>query len=333
MARALGKPTLVEPETPTPNAAPRATAAGPGGLRRLVACAAGGLRALAARPAAATAPRARALEDVVAALEARNAALSRALSRAEAANRAKSEFLANMSHELRTPLNAIIGFSELMQIAPHGPLGARQYEGYVADIRDSGVHLLGIINDILDLSKAEAGRMELAEEIVDAASLVGDVCRLVRHRCEQAKLRLDAEAVAPLPLLYCDERKLKQMLLNLLSNAVKFTPAGGRIAVTVAMAPRDRLQITVRDTGIGIAPEHLARVLEPFAQVDGSLSRKHDGTGLGLPLVKAMMALHGGTLELASAVGAGTVATLVFPPERVLRCSAEEIAPGAVAQL
>ena len=331
MASASRKPRLVEAdgESSPASVAPLATLASDGGLRGFVARAAARLRRLA-RPTAAVIelPRARTLESVIRELEAKNSELVQALNRAHAANRAKSEFLANMSHELRTPLNAIIGFAELMQIQLHGALGARQYEDYVADIRESGSHLLRIINDILDLSKAEAGRMELAEEVVDAAALATTVCRLVRHRCEEAKLQLLTAISSQLPLLYCDERKLKQMLLNLLSNAIKFTPPGGRIVLAVE-SERDALRFSVRDSGIGIAAEHLGRVLEPFSQVDGSLSRKYDGTGLGLPLVKAMIELHGGRLELVSTVGAGTLAALTFPAGRVLRCSAEEIAPEA----
>jgi len=254
---------------------------------------------------------------IVRELEARNAQLAQALARAEAANRAKSEFLANMSHELRTPLNAIIGFAELMQTEIHGPLGARAYEGYVSDIRESGAHLLNIINDILDLSKAEAGKMELVEEEVEVPAIVTAVCRLVRHRTEEARVQLLAATPSQLPLLRCDERKLKQMLLNLLSNAIKFTPAGGRIVVSAGLAPRGELTLAVRDSGIGIPPEHLDRVLEPFAQVDGSLSRRYEGTGLGLPLVKAMVELHGGTLDLASTLAKGTTATLIFPRDRL----------------
>jgi signal transduction histidine kinase len=263
--------------------------------------------------------RALAPEAVIRALEARNAELAEALGRTEAANHAKSAFLAHMSHELRMPLNAIIGFAELMRLELDGPLGARQYEGYVADIGESGAHLLRIINDILDLSKAEAGKMELCEEVVDLGELVGSVCRLVRHRSEAARLHLLAAICAPPPLLYCDERKLKQMLLNLLSNAIKFTPPGGRVVAAVDAGPEGGLRIAVRDTGIGIAARHLARVLEPFAQVEGPLGRRCPGTGLGLPLVKAMVELHGGTLELSSAVGKGTVATLAFPPARLVR--------------
>jgi signal transduction histidine kinase len=259
-------------------------------------------------------------EDVIAAiraLEAKNAALRDALQRAEAASRAKSEFLANMSHELRTPLNAIIGFAQLIQDEIHGPLGAAQYKDYVGDIRESGSHLLRIINDILDLSKAAAGKMTLDEDHVVVGDVAAGVCRLMRHRTEAARLELTLHVADDLPSLWADERKLKQMLLNLLSNAVKFTDAGGRIGVTIELAATGELHIAVADTGAGIPQDQLARVLEPFAQADGTLSRKADGTGLGLPLVKAMVELHGGRLLLESAPGEGTRVTLVFPAERL----------------
>ncbi len=255
--------------------------------------------------------------DAIRALEARNAALSDALQRAEAARRAKSEFLANMSHELRTPLNAIIGFAQLIQQEIHGPLGAEPYKEYVGDIRESGSHLLRIINDILDLSKAAAGKMTLEEDHLSPGDIAAGVCRLMRHRTEAARLDLTLHVADDLPALWADERKLKQMLLNLLSNAVKFTEPGGRISVAVELASADGLRIAVRDTGVGIAQDQIAHVLEPFAQADGTLSRKADGTGLGLPLVKAMIELHGGRLVLESEPGAGTTTTLVFPPERL----------------
>jgi signal transduction histidine kinase len=251
-------------------------------------------------------------------LERKNAALAEALDKSESASRAKSEFLANISHELRTPLNAIIGFAELIMTEMHGPLGSERYRDYIGDIRDSGSHLLRIINDILDLSKAEAGKMDLAEDLVDPADIIASVCRLVRHRTEAARLEITTQVAPGLPALRADERKLKQILLNLLSNSVKFTPAGGRIAIEAEVSPADELRIAVRDSGIGIPAEDIERVLEPFAQVDASLSRKYEGTGLGLPLVKAMVELHGGRLELESRPDEGTCATLVFPAARVL---------------
>jgi two-component system cell cycle sensor histidine kinase PleC len=251
-------------------------------------------------------------------LERKNVDLSEALDRAQAAIRAKSEFLANMSHELRTPLNAIIGFAELLQSEVYGPVGAEQYRGYVKDIQSSGAHLLGIINDILDLSKAEAGKMELNEDVVDLGAAVTAACRVLRHRTEEARIVVSNELRPDLPRLRVDERMVKQMLINLLSNAAKFTSAGGLVVISAEAAVDGPLRLTVRDNGIGIPLDYLERVLEPFAQVDGSLSRRYDGAGLGLPLVKAMIELHGGRLHLESMIGGGTTVTLAFPPDRVI---------------
>jgi signal transduction histidine kinase len=251
-------------------------------------------------------------------LERKNAELAEALCRSEAASRAKSEFLANISHELRTPLNAIIGFAELILAELHGPVGSARYADYVSDIHESGSHLLGIINDILDLSKAEAGRMDLDEDEIDPAELVAAVCRLVRHRSEAARLEIEPRVAPGLPRVKADERKLKQMLLNLLSNAVKFTAPGGRVTIEAEVTSAGELRLAVLDTGIGIAAADLARVLEPFAQVDGSLARKYEGTGLGLPLNKAMVERHGGRFELESRPGEGTRAALFLPPSRLL---------------
>jgi signal transduction histidine kinase len=236
---------------------------------------------------------------------------------AEAASQAKSEFLATMSHELRTPLNAVIGFSQIMMTETLGPIGSPQYRDYAKDIHDSGVHLLEIINDILDLSKAEAGKLELDEDWVDVGDAVTAACRLIGPRAQRAQLSVVERIPANLPPLWADERKLKQILLNLVSNSVKFTPAGGRIEVSACIEPADGLSILVQDTGIGIPSSDLQRVLEPFVQVENSLTRSYQGSGLGLPLAAKMTELHGGKLSIASQLGRGTLVRLAFPAERI----------------
>jgi len=245
-------------------------------------------------------------------------ALRLAKEKAEAASRAKSDFLATMSHELRTPLNAIIGFSEMMVREVLGPLGNAQYRTYVADIHASGSHLLQIINDILDLSKAEAGKLELYEEVFDLRDSIHSVRQLISARISEGGLSDSVTLPADLPLLRADERKTKQVLLNLVSNAVKFTLSGGHIEIAGRYDPEAGLTLTVSDTGIGIAPTDLTRVLAPFEQVDSSFSRSQQGTGLGLPLVKAIIELHGGDLVLESEVGVGTRVSVTFPPDRAV---------------
>jgi signal transduction histidine kinase len=243
--------------------------------------------------------------------------LAMAKEQADLANRAKSEFLANMSHELRTPLNAIIGFSEIMKDELSGPLNNPYYADYVRDIYASANHLLEVINDILDVSKVEAGRVDLQESSFEVDNAVQSAIRLVIERAEEADVAVSYTPHPDLPRLYADARRVKQMLLNLLSNAVKFTAAGGRVSVETLLTA-DGLSISVADTGIGIAEDKIAMVFTPFAQVDGSLKRKYEGTGLGLSLTKGLVELHGGSITMESAPEKGTTVTLWFPNERVM---------------
>jgi two-component system cell cycle sensor histidine kinase PleC len=232
--------------------------------------------------------------------------------RAEAASQAKSEFLANMSHELRTPLNAINGFSEIMLAEMFGPLGDSRYQDYARDILNSGQHLLAVINDILDMSKIEAGKMTLRFEQVSVEDVAEEAVRLIQTRAETAGLDLTLE-LPELPEVEADYRAVKQVLLNLLSNAVKFTPRSGRIAVRAQALDDERVQISVQDTGIGIAPEDLARLARPFEQIESQHAKTQQGTGLGLALSKALLEMHGGALELASTPGQGTTASFSLP--------------------
>ena len=253
-------------------------------------------------------------------LRKREVGLRMAKEMAEMASRAKTEFLANMSHELRTPLNAIIGFAEVMHMELLGPIGNQQYRGYVGDIHDSARHLLGLINDILDVAKIEAGRVELSEATIQVKSLFDAVARLIRERSVRAEVRLEMAVQPDLPPLLADERKLKQILINLLSNAVKFTPAGGAIRMAALRDPTGGdLVITVADTGIGIAAADIHRVMEPFGQVDNPINRKFRGTGLGLPLTRGLVELHGGSFDLESAPGVGTTVTIRLPAQRLKR--------------
>jgi PAS domain S-box-containing protein len=256
-------------------------------------------------------------------------ALRQAKEQADAANHAKSEFLGTMSHELRTPLNAIIGFTELMKEEVMGPVGSPQYRSYIADIHFSSTHLLNLINDILDVTKAEAGKLELVEDVFDLREVIEAVVRVSGPPIDKAGLSVGIDFSPDLPLLRADERKTRQVFFNLLGNAVKFTPAGGRIDVTGRFDENSGMVVTVKDTGIGIAPEDLARVLEPFIQIGSPLSRQHAGTGLGLPAAKGIMELHHGTLCLQSSLGIGTAAIITFPPERaVVALELKEVVPA-----
>jgi signal transduction histidine kinase len=256
------------------------------------------------------------LESTKRALERTGRDLSAALAAAAQANRSKSAFLAAMSHELRTPLNAIIGFSETMALEVFGPLGAR-YKDYAGDIRASGAHLLELINDVLDLSRLDANQMELHEEDFALGDIIAETLRMVQSQAGKAEVALVSECATDLPLIHADRRRLKQVILNLFSNAVKFTPAYGQVTIR-ARRLGEGLGITVEDTGIGIAPENIAKAMERFGQVDSGMARKHEGTGLGLPLSKQLMELHGGTLILESTLHVGTQVTITLPESRLV---------------
>ena len=235
---------------------------------------------------------------------------------AEAANLAKTEFLATMSHELRTPLNAIIGFSEIIRTDFLGPVGSIKYRDYANDIHESGKHLLDLINDILDLSKVESGMDELYEEDIRIPELTRSVWRLMQQRAQKQGVRLILELPESLPPLRADLRKLKQILVNLLSNAIKFTEADGEVSLRVSCDKDNAYVFLITDTGIGIAPEDVPKALSQFGQVDSTLSRQHAGTGLGLPLTRALVELHGGSLDLQSQPDVGTTVTVRFPVDR-----------------
>lgn len=245
------------------------------------------------------------------------AQLLAAKDQAEKASRAKSEFLAGMSHELRTPLNAVIGFAETMHSEVLGPMPAR-YREYAGDIIASGRHLLGIITDILDLAKIEAGHMELFETSVDLAEAASAAARLLRDRCRAEGVEIVLDLPAGLPAVWADERRIRQVLINLLSNAVKFTPSGGRVSVEAALAEDGALVLQVADTGIGMTEEEAALALEPFVQVDARIARRHEGTGLGLPMVAAIMEMHGGSVRIVSSPNQGARLIMTFPAIRVL---------------
>jgi signal transduction histidine kinase len=235
---------------------------------------------------------------------------------AEAANRAKSEFLANMSHELRTPLNAIIGFSGMMSDRMFGPLNAR-YLDYANIIGSSGKHLLAIITDILDLAQADAAKLMLAEERVNLSEVVELGSSIVQDMARRAQIDFRNEIEGPLPTVLGDPAKLTQILVNLLSNAIKFTEPGGKVRLKVVRPAQRGITFRVEDTGVGMSAEQIPIALTPFGQIESNLTRKHDGVGLGLPLTKRLIELHGGTIEIRSEPGTGTVVSAHLPEERL----------------
>ena len=242
----------------------------------------------------------------------------------EIASRAKSAFLANMSHELRTPLNAIIGFSEMMASEALGPLGNPKYSSYVRDIHSSGRHLLDLVGDILDLSKIESGKDEPEETLIDAPRLLGAIVPLVKGRADEGRVKLGTDIPDGLPRLRADARKVKQILVNLLSNGIKFTKPGGSVRLSANVRDDGGMTFQVVDTGVGMAEQDIPTAFSQFGQVENELSRHHEGTGIGLPLTRALVEQHGGALLLASEVGAGTTVTVDFPAERTVRFVEDE---------
>jgi signal transduction histidine kinase len=245
-------------------------------------------------------------------------ALRVAKEEADEANQAKTNFLATMSHELRTPLNAIIGFSEMIMREELGPVGNKKYHDYISDIYRSGTHLLQLISDILDLSKASAGKLELKETVFDLHDVMRSVRQITGGLVDAAGLSLDASIPENLPLVRGDQRKMRQVLLNLINNSIKFTAPGGEIIVSARLDPSQGVILTVSDTGLGIAPEDIERVTRPFEQAASPLNGRQQGTGLGLPLVKEIVEQHNGRLELNSELDAGTTVSIILPPERTV---------------
>ncbi|MFZ1989261.1 MAG: HAMP domain-containing sensor histidine kinase, partial [Alphaproteobacteria bacterium] len=245
------------------------------------------------------------------------AALTQAKIAAEQANRAKSAFLASMSHELRTTLNAVLGFSDLMRQETWGLIRPPKYREYIEDIHNSGKHLLSLINDVLDMAKIEAGKREFQIAEIDLASVAHNALRFIEPQAAERGLKLEPLIQGGIGLM-ADERAILQILTNLLSNAVKFTKRGGRISVFARLTPGGSVSIGVKDTGIGMTAEGIKRALEPFGQIDPTITNEGKGTGLGLPITKALIEAHGASFHIESAVGKGTRVWGIFPPSLVV---------------
>jgi signal transduction histidine kinase len=242
-----------------------------------------------------------------------------------------------MSHELRTPLNAIIGFSQILKDELFGHVGNPRYREYGKDIYESGNHLLNVINDILDLSKIEAGKLELRREDIDLSRLLAACLRLVRERARDASVKLvDGTSPDEMLVLAADETRVKQIIINLLSNAIKFTPAGGVVTVAARHRSDSMIEITVADTGIGMKPEDIPIAMQPFRQIETPTNRKYEGTGIGLPLTKALVEAHNGEMALESAAGVGTTVTVTLPvgpgPESRFAALADQSVPSPAAE-
>lgn len=257
-------------------------------------------------------------DALIAELETAKSMSDEARRRAEDANLAKSRFLASMSHELRTPLNAVLGFSEVMANEVLGPMGNATYREYARDIHDSGKHLLDLINEILDLSRIEAGRYQLNEEPITLPYLVEDCCHMMELKARNKDIRIVQDFETTLPRLFADERAVRQITLNLLSNAVKFAPTGGEVRVRVGWTAGGGQYLSVRDNGPGIPQDEIPVVLSAFGQGSIAIKSAEQGTGLGLPIVQGLLALHGGDFQLNSKLREGTEAIAIFPPVRVM---------------
>jgi two-component system, cell cycle sensor histidine kinase PleC len=260
-------------------------------------------------------------------LEQSKAVSDEARRRAEAANMAKSQFLATMSHELRTPLNAILGFSDLMRGEMLGPIGNEAYKTYLDDINSSGQHLLRIINDILDLSRIEAGKRELREELSSLTEIAAEACSLLDLKARQKEIKVERLFEDDLPRMVLDEQAIRQVILNLVSNALKFTPVGGEVTVKVGRTQSGGQYVSVRDNGPGIPENELPVVLSAFGQGSISLKTAEQGTGLGIPIVQALIHLHGGNFTLRSRVGVGTEAIATLPSKRIVSAFTREVRP------
>jgi two-component system, cell cycle sensor histidine kinase PleC len=258
-------------------------------------------------------------------IEQKNLVMKALLDEAEAANRAKSEFLAVMSHELRTPLNAILGFSELFKQQLMGPLGSAKYVEYAGDIHSSGQHLLAIINDILDLAKAEAGKLDLSETAFDLNVVLDKTLRMCEPKAQEGRIDLSCTRIPAKLEIFADERLIRQVMLNLVSNAIKFTQPGGKVEIATQASRASGITIVVKDSGIGIPAGDIERVLRPFEQVESAIARRHGGTGLGLPYSKKIVEIHGGTLLLTSVPNVGTTVRIELPASRIRTAQA---APG-----